>query len=214
MTRVAILGWGSLLWNPGTLHNERKWRSDGPWLPIELARTSNPDEKKGRRPYLSLVIYAHAGLVRTYWDMSLLTELGGARLDLKKRESCSIDEIACLPKGNAAWSSTTPGTEGRIQDWLISKRSDVDAVSRSSFSISFPLESQSKSAKCRQFNRFQIFPSGFPSFGRGFDSHLCLPKIPCSPWRKSFLQTNGQPCFNLVKRILRCAPVREHCSDK
>jgi hypothetical protein len=30
---------------------------------------------------------------------------------------------------------------------------------------------------------------------------LCLSKIPCSPWRKPFLQTNGQPCFNLVKRI-------------
>src|SRR6266851_2971377 len=128
MTRVAILGWGSLLWNPGTLQNERNWRPDGPWLPIEFARTSNLKEKNNRRPYLSLVIYANAGLVRTYWDMSLLTELADARLDLRKREVCSIDEIACLPKGTAAWSSETPGTEGRIQDWLDSKKSDVDAV--------------------------------------------------------------------------------------
>jgi hypothetical protein len=41
-----------------------------------------------------------------------------------------------------------------------------------------------------------------------------LAKILCGPGRKSFLQTNGQPCFNLVKRIRRCAPIREHCSDK
>ncbi len=73
MTRIAILGWGSLLWNPGTLHNERKSRSDGPWPPIEFARASNLKEKNNKRPYLSLVIYEHAGLVRTYWDMSLLT---------------------------------------------------------------------------------------------------------------------------------------------
>jgi hypothetical protein len=128
MTRVAILGWGSLLWNPGNLRNERKWRSDGPWLPIEFARTSNLDEKKDRRPYLSLVIYAHAGLVRTYWDMSLLTETADARLDMQNRESCGIDDIACLPKNNAAWSSTTPGLEERIREWLDGKKNDVDAV--------------------------------------------------------------------------------------
>jgi len=128
MARIAILGWGSLLWNPGNLKNERKWHSDGPWLPIEFARTSNLEEKKDRRPYLSLVIYAHAGLVRTYWDMSLLTEMADACLDLQKREGCSIDEIACLPKGTTAWSSATPGLEGRIQEWLDSHRSAVDAV--------------------------------------------------------------------------------------
>jgi hypothetical protein len=128
MVRVAILGWGSLLWNSGNLRNERKWRSDGPWLPIEFARTSNLKEKNGKRPYLSLVICPHAGLVRTYWDMSLLTEISDARLDLQSREGCSIDDIACLPKINAGWSSATVGLEGRIQDWLNSKMTDVDAV--------------------------------------------------------------------------------------
>jgi hypothetical protein len=128
MARIAILGWGSLLWNPANLQNQRKWRSDGPWLPIEFARASNLEEKRGRRPYLSLVIYAHAGLVRTYWDLSLLAETADASLDLQRREGCSINEIACLPKGTTAWSSATPGLEGRIQDWLDSKKNDVDAV--------------------------------------------------------------------------------------
>ena len=129
MSKVAILGWGSLLWNPGTLQNERKWRPDGPWLPIEFARTSNPREKKNKRPYLSLVIYEHAGLVRTYWDMSLLTEMSEARKDLQDRENCiNIEDIACLPRGQSGWLSTTPGLEGRVQEWLDSKKGDVDAV--------------------------------------------------------------------------------------
>lgn len=128
MARVAILGWGSLLWNPKSLRNQRKWRSDGPWLPIEFARTSNLEEKNGRRPYLSLVIYEHTGLIQTYWDMSLIAEVGDARLDLKSREGCSIDEIACLPRGQSRWLSTVLGLETRIQEWLDSKKADVDAV--------------------------------------------------------------------------------------
>jgi hypothetical protein len=63
----------------------------------------------------------------------------------------------------------------------------------------------------------QLWPNqSYETRTRVFSSEdkLCLPKIPCSPWRKSFLQTNGQPCFNLVKRIRRCAPVREHCRTR
>ena len=59
----------------------------------------------------------------------------------------------------------------------------------------------------------QLWPNwSYETRTRVFSSEdkLCLPKIPCSPWRKSFLRTNGQPCFNLVKRIRRCGPVREH----
>ena len=128
MTRVAILGWGSLLWNPGTLRSERRWRSDGPWLPVEFARISNLKEKNGRPPYLSLVIFPHAGLVRTYWDVSLVGEIAEACLDLKSREGCGIEHIAYLTRDDAAWSSTTPGLGERIRDWLDRKKNDVDAV--------------------------------------------------------------------------------------
>jgi hypothetical protein len=128
VARVAILGWGSLLWNPSNLRNERKWRSDGPWLPIEFARTSNVQERNGKPPYLSLVICPDVGLVRTYWDMSLLTEIEAALADLRSRERCLIDAIGCLPRGKSRWSSALPGLEGRIQEWLDSKKGHVDAV--------------------------------------------------------------------------------------
>jgi hypothetical protein len=57
-----------------------------------------------------------------------LTEIADARVDLQSRESCGIADVACLPKTYPAWSSAIPGLEGRIQDWLNSKRSDADAV--------------------------------------------------------------------------------------
>lgn len=139
MCKVAILGWGSLLWSPGTLQNERKWRGNGPWLPIEFARTSNLKEKNDRRPYLSLVIQANAGLVRTYWDMSRLTDVSNARQDLQNREGCTdIEDIACLPRGNSGWSSATPGLEARVQEWLDSKKGELDVVIWTNLSWKIP----------------------------------------------------------------------------
>jgi hypothetical protein len=46
-----------------------------------------------------------------------------------------------------------------------------------SFSICFPIKGFSKTAKCRQFKRFQIFISSFPIFGRGLDSHRCCADL-------------------------------------
>jgi 1-acyl-sn-glycerol-3-phosphate acyltransferase len=38
--RIAVLGWGSLIWSPGNLKIDREWHEDGPFLPIEFARVS------------------------------------------------------------------------------------------------------------------------------------------------------------------------------
>ena len=48
---IAILGWGSLIWCPGSLRIRTLWRSDGPRLPIEFARISQDDR-------LTLVIHS------------------------------------------------------------------------------------------------------------------------------------------------------------
>lgn len=116
------------MWDPRTLRNERRWRSDGPWLPIEFARTSNLNAGNDKRPYLSLVLHPNAGLIRTYWDMSMLTDSDEARRDLRKRERCNLSDIASLPRHGQTWSSAAPSLEGRIQQWLDSKENDVDAV--------------------------------------------------------------------------------------
>ena len=38
--RIAILGWGSLIWDPRDPCVQGDWQPDGPRLPIKVARTS------------------------------------------------------------------------------------------------------------------------------------------------------------------------------
>lgn len=39
--KIVVLGWGSLIWNPGDLKINSEWQKDGPTLPIEFARVSS-----------------------------------------------------------------------------------------------------------------------------------------------------------------------------
>lgn len=65
MQTTAILGWGSLLWDPRNLNfiKEVGWLEDGPVLSVEFARISND----GR---LTLVITENGTFVKTYFAMS------------------------------------------------------------------------------------------------------------------------------------------------
>jgi hypothetical protein len=129
MSGVAILGWGSLLWCQGSLLNDGDWRRDGPWLPIEFARTSNLERRDNKRPYLSLVLHSNAGLIRTYWDMSRCTALDEACENLRVREGCTKVEgrIGYLSKTGAASFREMTGLGQRIKEWADSKP-ELDAV--------------------------------------------------------------------------------------
>lgn len=79
--KIAILGWGSLIWQPKTLafDKEKEWKYNGPMLPIEFTRISND----GR---LTLVIDNDAQKIQTFYAVSLYKELDEAVLDLAIRE--------------------------------------------------------------------------------------------------------------------------------
>ncbi len=86
--RIALLGWGSLLWDKDEEFDERhgRWRSDGPTLKLEFSRIS-----KSRGGALTLVIDPENGaetLVR--WSLSRRPALGGAVEDLRKREKSKL----------------------------------------------------------------------------------------------------------------------------
>jgi hypothetical protein len=73
--QIAVIGWGSLIWCPGSLQIKSRWHSDGPALPIEFARISN--DKR-----LTLVIQPGSPDQRTYWALSEFDDLKAARANL------------------------------------------------------------------------------------------------------------------------------------
>ncbi|HTC48249.1 MAG TPA: hypothetical protein VK722_13065 [Candidatus Aquilonibacter sp.] len=127
MARLAILGWGSLLWDPRGLKIKEPWNKDGPFLPIEFARTSGT-QTPSLQPYLSLVLYPMEEKVQTYWTLSLLTNLKDARENLRERENCPLDRIAYLPVRNGHVWSPVNDVDKIISTWLCQKEKDIDMV--------------------------------------------------------------------------------------
>lgn len=79
MGKIACIGWGSLIWNPGTLLIRREWFKDGPILPVEFLRQSY----NGR---LTLVISANAKPIQTLWALMATEDLTVAKMSLAVRE--------------------------------------------------------------------------------------------------------------------------------
>ncbi|MCI0559420.1 MAG: hypothetical protein MN733_13070 [Nitrososphaera sp.] len=80
--RIAIIGWGSLIWCNKNLHVKLPWRKDGPHLPIEFTRKSGDSR-------LTLVLAAGATQQPTLWALSDCQTLEEAREDLQQREGTS-----------------------------------------------------------------------------------------------------------------------------
>ena len=88
--RIAVLGWGSLIWDPRELQVKGGWQTAGPVLPIEFARISD-----NRR--LTLVIYpAVAKQVPALWAESGYDDLNRAIENLRHREGTKSKNIAYL----------------------------------------------------------------------------------------------------------------------
>lgn len=78
--KIAILGWGSLIWDPRKLECDGAWQRGGPQLPLEFSRISSD----GR---LTLVIDPeHGEAATTFYVTSSLTDLAEAIENLRERE--------------------------------------------------------------------------------------------------------------------------------
>lgn len=116
---IAVIGWGSLIWCPGSLRIKTRWRADGPMLPIEFARIS----EDGR---VTLVIEPNSPLQRTCWALSASDELECARRNLKDREGCSLGRVRCFPGVNTGGTTAT-AVVNQLEIWL-AKYEDIETV--------------------------------------------------------------------------------------
>lgn len=131
--RIAILGWGSLIWQPKNLNYnlEHGWNPDGPYLPIEFSRIS----ANGR---LTLVIDKNATPVKTLFSISNYSELDIAILDLAVREGCSKEKIGSCRKvdKDCIFNPDNFLFKKEIEKWLI-LNPELDAVIWTNLSVKF-----------------------------------------------------------------------------
>jgi hypothetical protein len=124
--KIAILAWGSLVWDPRelALAESSEWKTDGPALQIEFSRIS----RDGR---LTLVIDETNGtLVKVLYAESKLEELDEVRMNLAKREGCELKRIGfCELAGkdeSTVVDKRNPETAYTIREWC--ERMKFDAV--------------------------------------------------------------------------------------
>ncbi|GIW90647.1 MAG: hypothetical protein KatS3mg109_1079 [Pirellulaceae bacterium] len=112
--RIAVIGWGSLIWDPRKLRIRDGWKDDGPWLPIEFARISQRDR-------LTLVMHPGVKLQQTYWAISEFADLNSVRENLKTREGTVLQYIHSVTRNDIS--------EDKIRDaiikWLIAHKMDA-----------------------------------------------------------------------------------------
>lgn len=117
--KIAILGWGSLIWDPRELEICGSWQKDGPLLPIEFARVSGD----GR---LTLVLDSKAVNVQTLWVLSSCTDLSKARKSLATREGTSEENIGYVSiPGNDRQCRIGSDVLVKIEEWARSKEIDA-----------------------------------------------------------------------------------------
>ena len=119
--RIALLGWGSLLWDKDEEFDGRhgRWHRDGPTLKLEFSRVS-----KSRGHALTLVIDPENGMdTQVRWSLSRRPGIADAMDDLRKREKTRRKYIGAYSvAGNR--SSRDDNTFSAIGDWAAERGLD------------------------------------------------------------------------------------------
>lgn len=134
---IAILGWGSLLWdtNPAFDAQHDHWKMEGPVLPIEFCRVST-----SRGGALTLVLDTeHGQRCRVAYCLSKRKNIDDVVCDLRCREGTTVSNIGRCVRGNNCGS----GFGADISAWAEEK--SLDAVVWTALKSNFQTKSH-----CRQ----------------------------------------------------------------
>ena len=138
--KIAILGWGSLIWQPKDLKFDTNigWKENGPVLPIEFARIS----KDGR---LTLVITPNGTEVPTLYSVSSFDSLDLAVLNLAVREGSGRKSIGYYDKSKDVFSPIEFSFKENIKNWI--QTTDFAAVIWTNLPEKLNLENMTKTEK-------------------------------------------------------------------
>jgi hypothetical protein len=92
--KIAVVGWGYLIWDRRSLDIAPEWRADGPRLPVEFARFAFP-------PRLVPVLVEGAPLQPTFWTLSQKQSVLAAAADLAVREGVGTHDIGSWSRADA-----------------------------------------------------------------------------------------------------------------
>ena len=130
---IAILGWGSLLWDerPEFDNHHGPWESDGPELNIEFSRIS-----QSRGGALTLVIDpAHGSICRVAHTKSKRRDPEDAICDLRCREGTTRANIGIHFANGSLNQCKDPNTLAAVTAWA--KRKAIDVVVWTGLSSNF-----------------------------------------------------------------------------
>jgi len=119
--KIAVIAWGSLVWNPRDLQIVGEWKKDGPLLPVEFARIS----QDGR---VTLVLLEDAEPQRTYWAMSALQDIEKAIVNLTKREGTTTPNIHGLDANRKTYGKPEESVVKAVTAWLNDHAHEVDGA--------------------------------------------------------------------------------------
>jgi hypothetical protein len=111
---VAVLGWGSLTWDPRDLPLASEWHADGPELPLEFARES----RDGR---MTLVVLERGPTCPVLWARLDVADVDRGMQALARREG--VDWFGSI--GRWPPRSTIHRHEAMLQAWAESRGFDA-----------------------------------------------------------------------------------------
>jgi len=183
-TRIAILGWGSLIWNHKTLPINGGWQRGGPLLPIEFSRIS-----KGSR--LTLVIDPEHGVpTETRFAFSSRVALKDAIEDLRFRENTTTSLIGHLDRTAISSSEGKQISDNvlyEIEEWA--HLNNVDAVVWTNLRSNF----EEKDGRPFSVSNAIDFFRGLPEIQKksAFEYIENAPDEVDTPFRKAFQEVNS-----------------------
>lgn len=124
-TRIAVVGWGSLLWEPSHDFNSilslRDWDPLGPNLMLEFSRIS-----ARRAGALTLVVDRVNGAeCGTFFNVASLQTIGEVRHALAKREGCRLNDIGYIDNLGGNEQSRDVEVATLIREWSLQRRMDA-----------------------------------------------------------------------------------------